>query len=648
VVRLRDKILDNIRKTIASNIPVEAGLKKIEFEGPYIVIYVRNPEFIVSNNMFIRNIAKTIKKRIIVKVDESSRKKKEEAKKIILSILDPDAGVTEKDILFDDVLGEVIIKAVKPGLVIGDEGKTLKLILIETGWRPKVVRKLPQESRLLEGIINYMLQENDYRIRVLRSVGESIHRGSVIGNKFVKMTALGGFREVGRSAVLVETAESKVLLDFGLNPGIERPPNKYPRLDALEISPEDIDAVIVTHAHVDHCGLVPLLFKFGYRGPVYTTEATRDLMALLQLDILDLARREGKKMPYSHKEVQQMILHTIPLKYNETTDITPDIKLTFYNAGHILGSAMAHLHIGNGYYNILYTSDMKYQKTKLLDKADDQFPRIDAMILESTYGTTVLPQREEAEERFINIIRETLKRGGKVLIPTLSVGRAQEIMLILREAFLNKSLPEIPVYIEGMIDEVTSIYMAYPELLSKEVFQLFKSGENPFNYPTFQRVDDRNARSDVISSKEPSIIMATSGMMTGGPIIEYFRELAGDPRNSLIFVNYQVQGTLGRRIKDGEKEILLPDEDGRMRVIKVALEVHSVEGFSGHSDRSQLIDFLKNIEPKPRKIILDHGEASVIESFASYIEKDKDLRRIYKSLDILVPDVLDTIVLKRS
>jgi predicted metal-dependent RNase len=190
--------------------------------------------------------------------------------------------------------------------------------------------------------------------------------------------------------------------------------------------------------------------------------------------------------------------------------------------------------------------------------------------------------------------------------------------------------------------------MAYPELLSKEVFQLFKSGENPFNYPTFQRVDDRNARSDVISSKEPSIIMATSGMMTGGPIIEYFRELAGDPRNSLIFVNYQVQGTLGRRIKDGEKEILLPDEDGRMRVIKVALEVHSVEGFSGHSDRSQLIDFLKNIEPKPRKIILDHGEASVIENFARYIEKDKDLRRIYKSLDILVPDVLDTIVLKRS
>lgn len=641
-------MLENIRKVIASSVPSEAGIKRVEFEGPYIVIYVKNPNFIVSDTSFIKNIAKTIRKRIIIKVDESARRDPKEAKKLILSMLDPEAGVSEKDIIFDEVLGEVVIKAAKPGLVIGDEGKTLKQILVETGWRPKVVRKIPQESRLLEGIINYMLQQSEYRIKVLRSVGESIHRGSVIGSKFVRITALGGFKEVGRSSILVETAESKVLIDFGLNPGVSKPPNSYPRLDAVDISPEDIDAVIISHAHIDHCGLVPLLFKFGYRGPVYTTEATRDLMTLLQLDFLDLSRREGRTAPYTHKEVQQMILHTIPLKYGETTDITPDIKLTFYNAGHILGSAMVHLHIGNGFYNILYTGDMKYQKTRLLEKADDQFPRVDALILESTYGTTVLPSRKEAEDRLIDVIKKTVERRGKVLIPTLSVGRAQEIMLVLREAFIKKLLPEIPVYIEGMIDEVTSIYMAYPELLARETFQLFKSGENPFTYDTFKRVDDRNARIDIIESKEPSIIMATSGMMTGGPVVEYFRYLAPDPRNTLLFVNYQVQGTLGRKIRDGVKEIMMQTEDERIEVVKVAMEVHSIEGFSGHSDREQLVSFLKYMEPKPKKIILNHGEASVVSEFAEFLNKSKELKSILKSYDVIVPDVLDTLVLKVS
>ncbi len=645
---MKDRVLENIRKTIMSNVPAEAGLRKIEFEGPYIVLYIKNPEFIATNTGFVRNIAKTIKKRVIIKIDESTRKDPKEARKIILKILDPEAGVEEKDILFDDVFGEVVIKATKPGLVIGDDGKTLKQILVETGWRPKVVRKIPQESKLLEGIRNYMLQESDYRLRILRNIGESIHRGSVIGNKFVKITALGGFREVGRSAILVETAESKVLLDFGLNPGIERPPNAYPRLDALDISPDEIDAVIVSHAHIDHCGLVPLLFKYGYRGPVYATEATRDLMTLLQLDILDLAKREGKPMPYTHREVQQMVLHTIPLKYGDTTDITPDIKLTFYNAGHILGSAMVHLHIGNGYYNILYTGDMKYQKTRLLDKADTEFPRVDALIIESTYGTTVLPPREEAESKLIEIIKRTIERGGKVLIPTLSVGRSQEIMLVLREAFLEKKIPQVPVYIEGMIDDVTAIHMTYPELLAKETFQLFKTGENPFTYETFVRVDDPGEREEIIRSKEPSIIMATSGMMTGGPVIEYFKHLAPNPLNTLIFVNYQVQGTLGRKVKDGAKEIMMHSENGRIEIIKVAMEIYSIEGFSGHSDRDQLISFLTSMIPKPKTIILNHGEESVIESFSDYLRKNKGLKSILRDYEVIVPSVLDTLSLKIS
>ncbi|MEM4970739.1 MAG: beta-CASP ribonuclease aCPSF1 [Sulfolobales archaeon] len=644
---MRDRVLDEIRKVIVENIPPEAEMRRVEFEGPYLVIYVRNPSFLRSESSAVKNIAKILKKRVVVKVDPQARKKPHEARAKILELVPPEAGVEEKDIEFDEILGEVIIKAVKPGLVIGAEGENLKKILVETGWRPRVVRKPPIRSALLEGILSYMMDESDYRLKFLRRASEKIHVEPLFKNEAVRITALGGFMEVGRSAILLETANSKILLDFGLNPGVNTPPNMYPRLDMLGISPEEIDAVVVTHAHVDHCGLVPFLFKYGYDGPVYATEATRDLMALLQLDILDVARREGNPLPFTQKEVQKMVLHTIPLKYGETTDIASDVKITLYNAGHILGSAMVHIYIsgfGGSAYNILYTGDIKYQRTRLLERADTEIPRVDAIIMESTYGATDLPPREEAEERLIEIVRKTIERRGKVLIPTLSVGRAQEIMLILRTAMMEKKLEEIPVYIEGMIDEVTAIHTAYPELLSRETFALFKGGENPFSYHTFKRVEDRRARADIVEAQESSIIMATSGMLTGGPAVEYFKMMAGDPRNTLIFVNYQVKGTLGRRIKDGEREIQLPEEDGRITTVKVNMEVQSVEGFSGHSDRRQLLRFLENLPTPPKKIILNHGEPNAIASLANEIRRSKDGR--IRFAEIYTPSVLDTLTFR--
>jgi KH/beta-lactamase-domain protein len=644
---VRDRVLDEIRKVIIENIPPEAEMRRVEFEGPYLVIYVRNPSFLRSESSAVKNIAKILKKRVVVKVDPQARKKPHEARAKILELVPPEAGAEEKDIEFDEILGEVIIKAVKPGLVIGIEGENLKKILVETGWRPRVVRKPPIRSALLEGILNYMVDESDYRLKFLRRASEKIHVDPLFKNEAVRITALGGFMEVGRSAILLETSNSKILLDFGLNPGVNTPPNMYPRLDMLSISPEEIDAVVVTHAHVDHCGLIPFLFKYGYDGPVYATEATRDLMALLQLDILDVARREGNPLPFTQKEVQKMVLHTIPLKYGETTDIASDVKITLYNAGHILGSAIVHIYIsgfGGSAYNILYTGDIKYQRTRLLERADTEIPRVDAIIMESTYGATDLPPREEAEEKLIEIVRKTIERKGKVLIPTLSVGRAQEIMLILRTAMMEKKLEEIPVYIEGMIDEVTAIHTAYPELLSRETFALFKGGENPFSYHTFKRVEDRRARADIVEAQESSIIMATSGMLTGGPAVEYFKMMAGDPRNTLIFVNYQVKGTLGRRIKDGEREIQLPEEDGRITTVKVNMEVQSVEGFSGHSDRRQLIRFLESLPTPPKKIILNHGEPNAIASLASEIKRSKDGR--IKFAEIYTPNVLDTLTFK--
>ncbi|HDI02315.1 MAG TPA: beta-CASP ribonuclease aCPSF1 [Ignisphaera sp.] len=631
-----------IRSTIFKLLPPSAQVTRLEFEGPEIAIYVKNPRFLLEHSGIVAQIAKTIKKRVVIRTDPSIRKPKNEAREYIKNLIPLEAGL--ENIAFDDVLGEVVIKVKNPKIVY----EKINQILVATGWRPRIVRAPPMRSRIYEEVIEGYLSESEYRLKFLRELGEAIHRDVLLArnnNNYVRVTFLGAAQEVGRSAILVETAESKILLDFGLNPGRSLSPNAFPRLDLIGIEPEDIDAVIVSHAHLDHCGLVPYLFKYGYKGPVYTTEATRDLMILLLKDFLDITEREGKVPPFTMKDVEKMLLHTITLRYNVVTDIAPDIRLTFYNAGHILGSAIVHLHIGNGFYNIVYTGDFKYGRTRLLEKADSEFPRVDALIMESTYGATEQPRREEAEEQLIHIVKKTIERRGKVLIPSLSVGRAQEIMLVLAEAMKRGKIPEVPVYIEGMIQEVTAIHTAYPELLARSIRQSLEAGENPFDYHTFNRLEGREPRTEIVESSEPAIIIATSGMLTGGPAVEYFKLMASNPKNSLVFVSYQVEGTLGRKIKDGVREVTFVNASGRVEIVKVNMEVYSIEGFSGHSDKQQLLDYLKSITPKPSTIMLVHGETSAISSLRESITKSKPRLGIPKNADIYAPRILDSYTL---
>ncbi len=634
--------LSYIRTTIFRLLPPDAQVTRLEFEGPEIAIYVKNPRFLLEHSGIVAQIAKSIKKRVVIRTDPSIRKPKHEVSEYIKNLIPPEAGL--EDVEFDDVLGEVIIKVKNPRMVYDKANR----ILVETGWRPRIVRAPPMRSRIYEEVIEGYLKESEYRLRFLRDLGEAIHRDVLLaknGNNYVRITVLGAAQEVGRSAILVETAESKILLDFGLNPGRTLSPNAFPRLDLVGLDPEDIDAVIVSHAHLDHCGLVPYLFKYGYRGPVYTTEATRDLMILLLKDFLEIAEREGKEPPFSMRDVEAMLLHTITLRYNVVTDIAPDIRLTFYNAGHILGSAIVHLHIGNGFYNIVYTGDFKYGRTRLLDKADASFPRVDALIMESTYGASEQPRREEAEQQLISIVKKTIERGGKVLIPSLSVGRAQEIMLVLAEAMKTGKLPKVPVYIEGMIQEVTAIHTAYPELLARSVRQVLDSGENPFDYETFIRLEGKEPRTEIVEKPEPAIIIATSGMLTGGPAVEYFKLMAPNPNNSIVFVSYQVEGTLGRKIKDGMREVTFVNSYGKVEVVKVKMEVYSVEGFSGHSDRQQLLDYLRAIEPKPSKLILVHGESSAIASLRDAILRNRAKLGLPRNLELYTPRILDSYTL---
>jgi KH/beta-lactamase-domain protein len=634
-----DKSKAEISQTILENIPKEAEVSRIEFEGPALAVYTKKPEILIEQSYIIADIVNLIRKRIVVRSDPSVRLPEKETERAIYETVPEEAGISS--VSFDPSLGEVIIEAKKPGLVIGRNGAILQEVIRKTRWRPRILRSPPIPSKIVAHMRHYLHAESKERERILRTVGERIFRVPVYGIGDVRISALGGFQEVGRSAILVQTRESQVLLDCGINPGSRNPLEAFPRLDAPEFSIDRLDAVVITHSHLDHCGFVPFLFKYGYDGPVYCSAPTSTLMTLLQLDYLDVMSKQGVIPPYDQKDVRETVLHTLPLRYGAVTDIAPDVRLTLHNAGHILGSSIIHLHIGEGVHNIVYTGDYKYGRTMLLESAVTKFPRAETIITESTYGATgdVMPSRIEAEETFSSVVNEALGRGGKVLIPVPAVGRAQEIMLIIDGYMKRGLIEEAPVFVEGMISEATAIHTAYPEYLAKEVRNsILHKGVNPFKSDYFTIVEHPSAREEIVDGK-PSVVIATSGMLEGGPVIDYFKRLAPDKRNKMIFVSYQINGTLGSRVQKGLAEAPMINSEGKIEIAKINMEVDSIEGFSGHSDRRQILSYLRRVSPKPERIIVCHGERGKCLSVA------KTLQRKYR-VKTWAPEVLETIRLR--
>ncbi|RLI43617.1 beta-CASP ribonuclease aCPSF1 [Candidatus Bathyarchaeota archaeon] len=631
-----DKI--EISQYILEHVPKQAEVTRIEYEGPMLAVYAKKPEILVEQSSVIADIVGIIRKRIVVRSDPSVRLPEKDAERIVQEIITPEAEIT--DISFDPSLGEIIIEAKKPGLVIGKNGVVLQEIIRQTKWRPHVLRSPPLRSKIVTHMRHYLHSESKEREMILRTVGERIFRPRTYEVGDIRVTALGGAQQVGRSAFLVQTRESSVLLDCGINPGSSKPFEGFPRLDSPEFEIESLDAVIISHAHLDHCGMVPFLYKYGYDGPVYCSAPTSSLMTLLQLDYLDVASKQGIIPPYDQKDVRECVLHTIPLRYGVVTDITPDMRLTLHNAGHILGSSIIHLHIGDGLHNIVYTGDYKYARTMLLEAAVAEFPRVETLITESTYGgpNDIMPSRIEAEERLASVINETLERKGKVLIPVPAVGRAQEIMLVIDGYMRRGMIRETPVFIEGMISEATAIHTAYPEYLGRDVRNsILHEGINPFQSDYFTVVEHPSVRQEIIDG-EPCIILATSGMLEGGPVIEYFKGLSEDAKNTIVFVSYQIEGTLGRRIQKGLTEVPMINSEGRMEVVKVKLQVESVEGFSGHSDRRQIINYVTRLKPRPERVIVCHGEKAKSLSIANLIQRKCRIQT-------LVPAIMETVKL---
>jgi len=336
----------DIIKEILKHLPSEK-ISDAGYEGANIVLYTKDRDFFIDNNGAIKKVVDEFKKRVELRPDPKICIPQENAEKEIRKILPEEAGVDS--ITFDPQRSIVVVEAEKPGLAIGKQGSLLREIREQTFWVPLIRRTPAIRSQIIEDIRKVLYLHSDERRKFLDKVGHRIYDGWIRDKKseWVRLTHLGAARQVGRSALLLQTPESRILLDCGINvagTGSEA----YPHLEAPEFKIEQLDAVILTHAHLDHSGFIPYLFKFGYRGPVYCTEPTRDVAALLALDFIKIMKSENLDPIYDSDDVKEMVKHTICLDFEEVSDITPDVRLTLYNAGHILGSSMAHLHIGNG------------------------------------------------------------------------------------------------------------------------------------------------------------------------------------------------------------------------------------------------------------------------------------------------------------
>ena len=611
----------NIMATILKNLPKESGLTKIEYEGPSIALYSKNPKFLIENSHIISNIVNTIRKRVVIRTDESIRKSRKDSTNIIEKSLKP-FNTEIIGIIFDEALGELTIFINNSFEIQNKIEDTILYDLVnQTGWKINI-RRSPMKIPIIQFIDKVLNNSIDYRIKFYKELGEKLFRPKLSSSCEASIVTLGGFGEIGRSCFLLITKESKVLLDCGINIHEEKPLNYFPRFDITGFSLDEIDAVIITHAHIDHTGFLPYLFKYGYRGPIYCTEPTLPLMTLL---FLDYHKNHGI---YSEEDIENVIIHTMPLSIGIVTDISPDIKLVLSNSGHILGSITSHLHIGNGEHNIVYTGDLKFGKSNLLDNASWNFPRVETLIIEGTFGSKDLPhKREEADPKLIESINQTLRENGRVLIPVPIIGLSQELIYTLTKYQELGTLDQCEIFVDKSILDATHIYEIYYEYLGKEIKnKVLNENITLFN---FENLKPLNSKSKV---DKPGIILVASSMLKGGLSVKFLKQIHNDPLSKIIFLSYQTSGTLGKEIQSGITDITI---NGQQH-LKLKCKIDSIHGFSNHSDYNQLLAYISRLKPKLKRVIVNHGEKPRIQNLASSVNKILNIQCQY----LLVPEAI--------
>lgn len=424
----------------------------------------------------------------------------------------------------------------------------------------------------------------------------------------LRVSFYGAAEEVGRSCMLIESERTRILLDAGIKLGkiIE-----YPKIPPHLIN--EIDAVVLSHTHLDHSGYLPHLFSSGYTGKVYATKPTIELTNVMLSDYISLSKPKdvtNKTMELLHKSYE-IVEFREPFKIK-------DLGIEFFQSGHILGSAM--VRVSDGKRTMLYTGDMNLAKTRLLGGADTRGLSADTLMMECTYGSKkdVFEPESVTINKMLKSINETIKTGGKVMIPSFAIGSGEQVLLMLDDYMNSGVLQKVPIYIDGMINKAMRIHRHNVIYAKKELqMRILMSDYDPFRSPNFVPVESKGARSDVARKDEGCIIVTTSGMIVGGPILFYLSKLAGNPNNKLLQIGYQAPGTRGRELQDGAREISI---DGRKTRVELAIENYH---FSGHGDRPQLDLLLKRVRGL-RRVFLVHGEKEKLVEFRGDISRKFD------------------------
>lgn len=433
------------------------------------------------------------------------------------------------------------------------------------------------------------------------------------------------------SCFSLSTKEEKILIDCGMFQGSKDMQRR--NYEEFDFNPSEYTAMILTHAHLDHCGRIPQLVKRGFKGKIFTTDATTELVEVILLDAAKIAaedtyhenkRRAKEGLPprqpiYNESDVKKAMKLFYVVKYDEDVKVSQNIIARFYDAGHILGSACVGLKVHQKKNDriFVFSGDLG-QENAILVKNPEPITKADYVLVESTYGDRLHPPIEDRKKDLIKAINNAYKRGGKLMIPSFAVERAQEIIYDIGEYMNEGLIPKMDVYLDSpMAMKATKVFTKYPQYYNEGVQKTLRRKKNPFEFKELKIIQTVDESKELNSIEGPCIIIAGNGMCTAGRIKHHIRNGINNPKNTILFIGYQVEGTLGYWIKKGEKKIRLLGGE-----VDVKAKVESIEGFSAHADYNGSIKWLKNFSPKPEKVFVVHGNEEQSAALAKRLEKE--------------------------
>ena len=451
----------------------------------------------------------------------------------------------------------------------------------------------------------------------------------------MELTFHGAVRTVTGSQHLISVNGYKILLDCGLYQGSRK--NSYERNQNLPFAASEIDALVLSHAHIDHSGNIPNLVKSGFRGDIICTYATRDLCAIMLRDSAKIQsydieyvnkKRAKNKLPllepiYKIEDAIESLKYFIGIGYERPYRLLPGITLTFYDAGHILGSAITVLDIEDEEtkkpVKLVFSGDLGRPDRPIL--RDPTFlDEADILIIESTYGNREHADIDEASNKLERIVNETCKRGGKVIVPAFAVGRSQELVYRLHQLVESRDIsPQLPVYVDSPLAiDATSVYRLHPEAYDEEIaeFLLEDRHQDPFGFDMMHYTRSTAQSKELNFLREPAVIISASGMAEAGRILHHLKNNIEDPRNTILIVGWQAPHTLGRRIVQKQPRVKIFGEEYDLKAA-----VETINGFSAHADRSELLDWAGHFKKKPAHSFIVHGEEEVSLAFADSLQK---------------------------